>query len=156
MGSCTSPYGHVSVRSYFCNEGASNKFRKSLLELQIGILVACMPAMSHTCRYLLPSYETLKSTLLRSHYFGALSSTRLKRSKTNEESFTGMVDQHSRAPKRSDYPTHKGFHEIRDGPEKGDLAVPGNSLHTYIHRGSVTDIKHDGINLTYEMQQSVR
>ena len=32
----------------------------SLLEQQVGIIVACMPTMSHTCRHILRSYERIK------------------------------------------------------------------------------------------------
>ena len=40
---------------------------KSLLEVQTGIVVACMPAANQVCRRVLPSYASIKETL--SHYW---------------------------------------------------------------------------------------
>ena len=37
-------------------------------------------------------------------------------------------------------------------PERG--AVPARPLQTFVHHGKADDLNHDGIHLTYEMQQN--
>ncbi len=155
MGYYTSHDHHVSMTFNFCYDFASNPFPKRLLEFQVGILVACMPAMNHTCHYLIPSYKALKSAMSRPHYFSTLLSTRLKQSKSNADCSTLGTDQHSRLPQRSGNPTRNNYYENLDGQEQGNLATTGESLHSYACHGSETDIQNGGIHLTYEMRQSV-
>lgn len=155
MGSYTSHDHHVSNPCNFCYDCASNPFPKRLLEFQVGILVACMPAMNHTCHYLHPSYKALKSTMSRPRYFITLWSMRSKQSKSNVDCFTVSTDQHSRLPQRSGNPTRNNYYENLNGQERGNLATTGESLHSYACHGSETDIQNGGIHLTYEMRQSV-
>lgn len=155
MGCYTSQYYHVSHPSNAFQNFVSKTVFKRLLEFQVGILVACMPAMNHTCHYLIPSYKALKSAMSRPHYFSTLLSTRSKQSKSNVDCSTVGTDQHSRLPQRSGNPTRNNYYENLDGQEQGNLATTGESLHSYACHGSETDIQNGGIHLTYEMRQSV-
>ncbi len=51
----------------------------SLLELFVGIIVACMPAASHTVRTMVPHLESLRSRILQARYWNYLGSFRSSR-----------------------------------------------------------------------------
>lgn len=110
----------------------------------VGIICACMPAAAHTCHHHLPSYDSIKN-ILRSHY-GSLGQ-RLRR--PNPTSST-VSERNSR-----DLKTPRGVYEgyVNLGGLDHARPVPAKSLQTFVHNGSPDDFSHDGIHLTYEMQQ---
>ena len=109
----------------------------------VGIVCACMPAAAHTCHRHLPSYDSLKKTL-QSRY----RSLGLKGPST----YPSFPESTSNGIKTS-RSVHEGYVSL-EAPEI-PMPVPAKSLGTsFIHRENTGNLSHDGIHLTYEMQQT--
>ena len=77
--------------------------------------------MSHTCRRLFPSYETLKSTFSRYYHIRLFSTAQPKESKTNRDTLTGVLELYDSDGVPSGRPTRKDLYET-------SMAVPARSL----------------------------
>ena len=118
----------------------------SLLEMFVGIICACMPAAVHICHHYLPSYDSLKENLQIRYRSLAL------KHRSTDPSFPESTS-HGIKTSRS---VHEGYVNL----ERPELPMPvpvkslwTKSLWTFAHPGSPGDFDHDGIPLTYEMQQ---
>ena len=101
-----------------------------------------MPAAAHTCHRHLPSYDSLKKTLqIRYRSLGL-------KDRSTDHSFP-ETPSHGIKTSRS---VHERYVDL-EAPEL-PMPVPAKSLRTFIHRGSPSDVDHDGIRLTYDMQQT--
>ena len=137
----------VSLQLRLCPESYHYPFcrltkRLSDLEIFAGIICACMPAAAHTCHRHLPSYDSLKKNLqVRYRSLGL-------KDRSKDPSFPESTS-HGIKTSRS---VHEGYVNLET--HELPMAVPAKSLSTFIHRGSPDDVDHDGIHLTYEMQQT--
>ena len=136
VSSTKPPPRHLLVQSFPTNQNPS------LLEMFAGIICACMPAAANTCHRYLPSYDSFKKKL--QVQFRSL----------------GLKDRGSDPLfPQGTFRGIKKFRSVREryvdleAPER-PMPIPTKSLRTFIHHGSPDDVDHDGIHLTYEMQQS--
>lgn len=106
----------------------------SLLELQVGIMIACMPAMSQTCRRLVPTYDKIKSKLSRYYGAGIFSIARSKESKTHKDTVADVIELYDGGGAESSHPTNKNQYET-------SMSVPARSLGSKIgkHTHTATD-----------------
>lgn len=125
-----------------------------VLEMSIGIVVACMPATSRACRHLSPFRKGHDWILLSSTWTNkiraALRSNSSGSPKGTSEAQVpgkGQVTNDSRTWQQlSEY---KGHHTSKPAP----IFSP-NTTHTVIRREGPERLEDDGIHLTYELQQS--
>lgn len=91
-----------------CNVEPAN----SLLELQVGTMIACMPAMSQICHRLVPLYDRVRSTVTRYFQDRLLSKTPSKGSDTKVNSLDGVVHLYEGDAATSGQPTRKDLYEL--------------------------------------------
>lgn len=117
----------------------------TLLEMFVGIICACMPAASHTWQHHLPSSDSFKY-----HLRPRNGTSGLKLGGTNPTP-SSVAESNPR-----DVKTSRGVHEgyVNLDVLEHELPRPVKPLQTFIYSGRPDDLNHDGINLTYEMQQS--
>ena len=115
------PYGSLVLISLF----------HSLLELHVGIIVACTPAMNQACRHLFPSYETVRSAISRYHDMRASSVVTSKKSKTNKDTLAGQIELYEGGSAESSHPTRKDLYET-------SMTVPARSLSSKVFQDSRT------------------
>lgn len=151
MGSHTCEHRDVSLLSVgspttnICTVRALADGNPSLLEMFVGIICACMPAASHTWQHHLPSYDSFKY-----HLRARNGTSGLKLGGTNPTP-SSFAENNPR-----DVKTSRGVHEgyVNLDVLGHELPRPVKPLQTFIYSGRPDDLNHDGINLTYEMQQS--
>lgn len=84
----------------------------SLLELQVGTMIACMPAMSQSCRRLVPVYDRLRGSLTRYYHIGLLSGRSSKESDLNKDTLVGAVNLYESDGATAGQPTRKDRYEL--------------------------------------------
>ena len=83
--------------------------------------------MSHTCRRLFPSYNTLKSKFSRYYRIRLFSTAQSKESKTNRDTLTGVIGLYDSDGVPSGHLTRKDLYET-------SMTVPARSLKTTPHQ----------------------
>ena len=141
------------------------------MELEVGIMIACMPAMSHTCRHFAPALKSLKSKFTSdTSYLSILSLYKHSRvekdagAKLSAPSSTWSYDRQSdeiagaACPDNAQFATRKDHYERFDERwNKGATKGMGQNLKSNTQgEGEMRDIEKnaDGIHLTYEMRHS--
>jgi hypothetical protein len=124
-----------------------------LLELDIGIIVACMPAAARACRHDSPFYEMLRSRWSISRLFGTIGSKFQRNTQDSSKPSAGehQTSDGARNPQRLPYK------QLEDNLDRfpGHLNPPAaKTMRTFIHGKKQDEVDGDGIHLTYEMQQS--
>lgn len=154
MGPCSRFSFHV--RKQIIPEDALKKadltkiFRLS--ELNIGIIVACMPAASRACRHVSPFYKTIRSRWSKYRLFGTIGS-KFKRH-TQDSSRPSAGEQQPSDGAR--FSQRLPYEQLEDN----SIDFPGYSkppaaktVRTFIRGEKQDEVDGDGIHLTYEMQQ---
>ena len=111
----------------------------SLLELQVGIIIACMPAMSQSMRRLSPLYDRLRSTLAHYYHISISSTARSKESKSKKDTLAGVIELYD-GNGASDNPTSKDFYET-------SMTVPARTLRPKNNHESQADAETDTSHL---------
>lgn len=74
-------------------------------------MIACMPAMSQTCRRLVPVYDQLRGSLTRYYHIGLLSGPPSKDSGLNKDTLVNVVNVYE-SDGTAGQPTRKDRYEL--------------------------------------------
>ncbi|KAL8940799.1 MAG: hypothetical protein Q9216_002625 [Gyalolechia sp. 2 TL-2023] len=91
---------------------ATPVFITTLLELQVGTMIACMPAMSQTCRRLVPLYDEVRGTLTRYYHIRLFSAPTSKGSEAKKDTLVGVINLYESDTATSGQPTRKDLYEL--------------------------------------------
>ncbi|KAL2038597.1 hypothetical protein N7G274_008645 [Stereocaulon virgatum] len=126
--------------------------RKSLRfsELDIGIIVACMPAASRACRHVSPSYETLRFRWSKSRLFGTIGSNFKRHTQDSSKPSAGEHQPSDGARSTQRLP----YKQLEDTSNRfpGQPNVPAaKTMRTFIRGKKQDEIDGDRIHLSDEM-----
>ncbi|KAK0516328.1 hypothetical protein JMJ35_000931 [Cladonia borealis] len=127
----------------------------TLLELYIGIIVACMPSASCACRHLSPVYENLKASFLSSPFASIgpkLNRSAQALSKNNSTEHTSCKNDGN--PNVRNERPYKHLDDYKHHFPGSPNPASAKIMQTFIGGESHSGIENDGIHLTFEMQQS--
>ena len=120
----------------------------SLVEMMIGVICTCMPALSQTMRQHLPPYETLKSRLYSSFRMAERS---LSKGKVGSSAY---MRQSSTRSKDHYVVSEDGLVGNTDGNNASEYEMGNVKLvHTFIGSGKKHRTNENGIHMKQEIQQ---
>ena len=105
----------------------------SLLEFQVGTMIACMPAVSHLCHRLLPKFIKIRCKFSQYYNFRSFST---RPAEPKKDTFSGVVELYESSGPASGHPTHKDFYETT-------MTVPARSLDPQKYRGNLVRTDSD-------------
>ena len=122
---------HYCVSGFIPNLGllSLSTPRDSLLELQVGIMIACMPAINHLCHRLLPKFVEIRGKFSHYYRFRLFTTRQFKSSEMKNDTLAGVVELYESSGPTSGHPTQKDFHETT-------MTVPARSLDPQKYRGN--------------------